>query len=113
MQLTALDQKVMLAAINLHPNAYGVAIQDHIRERTGQQPSSIGSLYAAIDRLEERGFIKTRLGEPTKERGGRAKLYVTVTAKGQATLRQSLQALASLQNEIFVSGTATPGEVPA
>jgi PadR family transcriptional regulator, regulatory protein PadR len=96
MQLTSLDQKVMLAAINLHPNAYGVSIQDHIRERTGQKPPSIGSLYAAIDRLEDRGLIKTRLGDSTAERGGRAKLYVTVTAKGQATLGQSLQALASL-----------------
>jgi PadR family transcriptional regulator, regulatory protein PadR len=108
-QLTALDQKVMLAAINLHPNAYGVAIQDHIRERTGQQPPSIGSLYAAIDRLQDRGFIKTQLGEPTKERGGRAKLYVTVTAKGQMALRESLQALALLQQQM----AGVPTEVPA
>jgi len=109
-QLTALDQKVMLAAINLHPNAYGVAIQDHVRERTGEAPPSIGSLYAAIERLEDRGFIRTRLGEPTKARGGRAKLYVVVTARGQASLKQSLQALASLQGA-FVSGAASPGEV--
>ena len=107
-QLTALDQKVMLAAINLHPNAYGVAIQDHIRERTREEPS-IGSLYAAIERLQDRGFIRTRLGEPTKERGGRAKLYVTVTARGQAALWQSLQALASLQHGPF----GRPHEVPA
>jgi PadR family transcriptional regulator PadR len=107
MQLTALDQKVMLAAINLHPNAYGVAIQGHIRERTGEDPPSIGSLYAAIERLEDRGFIRTRLGEPTKERGGRAKLYVTVTAKGQATLRQSLQALAALQQGAAGNALAT------
>ena len=65
-------------------------------ERTGQKPPSIGSLYAAIDRLEDRGLIKTRLGDLTAERGGRAKLCVTVTTKGQATLGQSLQALASL-----------------
>jgi DNA-binding PadR family transcriptional regulator len=111
MQLTSLDQKLMLAAMSLHPNAYGVSIQAHIRERTGETPPSIGSLYAAIDRLEDRGFVRTRLGEPTKERGGRAKLYVTVTAKGQATLRQSLQALASLQQ---APGNALAlGEVPA
>jgi DNA-binding PadR family transcriptional regulator len=109
MQLTSLDQKVMLAAINLHPNAYGISIQDHIRERTGEKPPSIGSLYSAIERLEDRGLIKTRLGEPTNERGGRAKLYVTVTAKGQVTLRQSLQALASLQEAV----PARRGLVPA
>jgi PadR family transcriptional regulator PadR len=113
MQLTALDQKVMLAVINLHPNAYGVSIQDHIRERTKQKPPSIGSLYAVIERLEDRGLIKTRLGDPTEERGGRAKMYVTITAKGQATLRQSLQALALLQQGAELGGKTTPGLVPA
>lgn len=108
MQLTALDQRVMLAAINLHPNAYGVAIQDHIRERTGEKPPSIGSLYAAIERLADRGFVATRLGEKTDKRGGRAKLYVTVTAKGRATLQQSLRALASLQQTGSPAATGAP-----
>jgi PadR family transcriptional regulator PadR len=112
MELTTLDQRLMLAAIGLHPNAYGVAIQDYIHERTGQKPPSIGSVYASIDRLEKRGFIRTRLGEPTKERGGRAKLYVTVTAKGQASLRQSLQALAALQQGVPIGNFPAPVEVP-
>jgi DNA-binding PadR family transcriptional regulator len=96
MKLSSLDQKVMLAAFNLHPLGYGVSIQDHIREKTGRAPS-IGALYASIDRLEEQGCLKTRLGEPTKARGGRAKLYVTITKKGRAALRQSLEELAKLQ----------------
>ncbi|HZP74848.1 MAG TPA: PadR family transcriptional regulator [Pseudolabrys sp.] len=96
MQLTALDQKIMLAIVNLHPNAYGVSIQDHIRERTREKPPSIGSLYAALGRLEDRGFIKPRDGEATPERGGRAKVYFSLTPKGQAALLQSLEALRSL-----------------
>jgi PadR family transcriptional regulator PadR len=112
MQLTSLDQKVMLAVINLHPHAYGVSIQDHIRERTGEKPPAIGSLYAAIERLEERGFVRTQLGDPTKARGGRAKLYVIITARGQAALRQSLQALASLQGRTLLGTKAAPRGVP-
>jgi DNA-binding PadR family transcriptional regulator len=95
MELTALEQHLLLAILKLHPAAYGVAIQDHIRERTGKEPS-IGSIYASLDRLEEKGFIKPRQGEPTHERGGRRKLYFTITAPGQHALKQSLQAIRSL-----------------
>jgi PadR family transcriptional regulator, regulatory protein PadR len=103
----------MLAAITLHPNAYGVSIRDHIHDLTKQRPPSIGSVYAAIDRLKDRGFITTRLGDPTEERGGRAKLYVTVTAKGQATLQRSLEAINALQKGAQLGGMTAPGLVHA
>jgi PadR family transcriptional regulator, regulatory protein PadR len=96
MNIGALEQHVLMAIVALHPDAYGVSIQDHIRQRTGYE-HSIGSVYAALDRLEEKGFIRPRLGESTPERGGRRKLYFTVTATGQATLRESLRAIASMQ----------------
>ena len=95
-QLTTLEQHVLLAILGLHPNAYGVAIQDHIRDRTGHEPS-IGSVYASLDRLEEKGFVASRQGEPTAARGGKRKLYFTITAPGQHTLRQSLEAIGSLR----------------
>jgi DNA-binding PadR family transcriptional regulator len=94
-QLTTLEQHVLLAVMGLHPNAYGVAIQDHIRDRTGHEPS-IGSIYAALDRLGEKGFVSSRQGEPTAARGGKRKIYFTITGPGQHTLRQSLQAISSL-----------------
>jgi PadR family transcriptional regulator, regulatory protein PadR len=94
-ELTTLEQHLLLAIIGLGSNAYGVSIQDHIKERTGREPST-GSIYASLDRLEEKGFVKTRQGEPTKERGGKRKLYFTITAPGQHTLRHSLQAIRSL-----------------
>ena len=99
MELTALEQQIMLAIMGLHPDAYGVSIQDRIKDKTGKEPS-VGSIYAALDRLEEKGFVKSRQGEPTAERGGRRKLYFTLTAPGQHTLKQSLQAIGSLSRGI-------------
>jgi PadR family transcriptional regulator PadR len=96
MDIGALEQHVLLAIVALHPDAYGVSIQDHIRLRAGYEPS-IGSVYAAVGRLQEKGYVKSRQGEPTAERGGRRKLHFTVTAPGQATLRASLRATSSLQ----------------
>ncbi|SRR5260370_12222175 len=96
MDIGVLEQHVLLAIVALHPDAYGVSIQDHIQRRAGYEPS-IGSIYAAVDRLEEKGFVKSRQGEPTRERGGRRKLHFTVTAAGQSTLKESLRAITSLQ----------------
>ncbi len=96
MNVGALEQHVLMAIVALHPDAYGVSIQDHILRRVGYR-HSIGSIYAALGRLEDKGYIRSRQGEVTRERGGRAKLYFTVTAAGQATLRESLRAISSLQ----------------
>src|SRR5258706_15984171 len=96
MDISALEQQVLMAALALHPNGYGISIQDHIRRRAKHEPS-IGSIYAAVGRLQDKGYIKTRPGEPTPERGGRRKLYVTVTAAGQATLQESLRTISSLK----------------
>lgn len=90
------EQHVLLAIVALNPNAYGVSIQDHIEKRTGNRPS-IGSIYAALERLETKGFVKPRQGESTPERGGRAKLHFTVTGRGQTALKESLRAISSLQ----------------
>ena len=105
MELTSLEQHLLLAIIGLYPNAYGVSIQDYIKERTGREPST-GSVYAAIDRLEEKGFVKSRQGEKTAERGGKAKLYFMITAPGQHALRQSLQAIDGLRHGVAWKGAA-------
>ncbi len=60
---------------------YGVAIRQEIEEATGRR-CSIGALYTTLDRLETKGLIKTWMGNPTPERGGRPKRMVRVTAKG-------------------------------
>ncbi|WP_244483613.1 helix-turn-helix transcriptional regulator [Methylobacterium sp. Leaf91] len=98
--LSTLEQRILLALIRLQPNGYGVAIQDEIAERAGKTVS-FGSIYASLDRLEERGFVNSREGEATPERGGRKKVYFTVSGLGRRALDSSLNATDSLRVGIF------------
>lgn len=102
--LSKVEEHLMLAILRLHPNAYGVSIRDLIEERTGTK-YSFGTIYAALERLEDKGFVKSRQGEPTAERGGKRKLYFTITAPGQATLEQSLMATTSLRRGLRLKET--------
>lgn len=96
-ELSALEQRIMLALTRLHPNGYGVNVQDEILARTGKT-ISFGSIYASLDRLEGRGFVKSREGESLPERGGRKKIYFTVSGAGQRALQASLLAIDSLRD---------------
>jgi DNA-binding PadR family transcriptional regulator len=72
---------LLTAAARLGENAYGAAIRQEIAEIVNR-PCSIGALYTTLDRLEGKGFVKTWMGPPTPQRGGRPKRMVRVTAKG-------------------------------
>src|ERR1700730_4926923 len=72
---------VLTAAIHLDEDAYGAAIRREIEAAT-ERRCSIGALYTTLDRLETKGFVKTRMGDSTPQRGGRAKRMVRVTATG-------------------------------
>ena len=72
---------LLTAAARLGNDAYGAAIRQEIAEITNRQ-CSIGALYTTLDRLEEKGLIKTWMGPPTPQRGGRPKRMVRITAKG-------------------------------
>jgi DNA-binding PadR family transcriptional regulator len=72
---------LLTAAARLGEQAYGVAMRQEVEEATGRD-CSIGALYTTLDRLEAKGFVKTRMGDPTPQRGGRPKRMVRVTAKG-------------------------------
>jgi PadR family transcriptional regulator, regulatory protein PadR len=95
-QISQLEQWVMLAILRLRAEAYGVAIQRELKAQAGRE-YSVGAIYAVLDKLEDKGFVKTKRGEATPERGGRAKLFFNLTAAGQATLRASLQATDNLR----------------
>ena len=86
---------VMLVLIRLGENAYGVPISREIEETSGREVA-IGSVYATLERLEQKGFVSSSLGEPTSERGGRAKRYFHVTKRGLREVRKTRQALISL-----------------
>jgi DNA-binding PadR family transcriptional regulator len=76
-----LEYLLLSAAASLGEEAYGASIQQQIETAT-ERPCSIGALYTTLDRLEEKGLLKTWMGEATPQRGGRAKRMVRVTAKG-------------------------------
>jgi PadR family transcriptional regulator PadR len=68
------EQVVLLAILRLDDDAYGVTIRSEIATCTGREPAP-GALYTTLDRLEEKGLVRSRMGEPTPERGGRPKRY--------------------------------------
>jgi PadR family transcriptional regulator PadR len=86
---------VILALMRLGDNAYGVPICREIEEQTGRE-AAVGSVYATLDRLAEKGFVSSRLGESTAERGGRAKRYFRVTASGIREVRKAQRTLTNL-----------------
>ena len=86
---------VMLAVIRLGDAAYGVPISKAIEESTSREVL-IGSVYAALERLEEKGFVASEVGESTPERGGRAKRYFRITEKGLRQVRHTRSALIKL-----------------
>jgi PadR family transcriptional regulator, regulatory protein PadR len=72
---------LLAASQRLGNDAYGAAIRTEI-ERAIEAPCSAGALYTTLDRLEAKGLIRTWMGDPTPQRGGRPKRLVRVTAKG-------------------------------
>src|SRR4051794_38237179 len=85
--LTNFELMVMLAIIRLGEHAYGVPISEEIEKRGGREVA-VGTMYAALDRLERKGFVSSDLGPPTSERGGRAKRYFRVTGRGLREVRE-------------------------
>jgi PadR family transcriptional regulator PadR len=90
---------VMLALIRLGDDAYGVPISREIEVSSGREVS-LGSVYATLERLEEKDLVSSRLGDPTPERGGRAKRYFQVTPKGSREIRKTRRALVSLWEDL-------------
>src|ERR1700687_240179 len=79
---------VMLSLIRLGDDAYGMTIRQNIEERT-ERPISVGAVYAALERLEDKGYLNSREGETTRGRGGRSKTYYEGTTPGQRAVRQT------------------------
>jgi PadR family transcriptional regulator PadR len=86
---------VLLAILRVGERAYGVPIAAEIEE-TGGRSVARAIVYAALDRLEERGLVGSHMGDPTPERGGRAKRFFRVTAKGVRAVRNTQRALTAL-----------------
>jgi len=94
-RLGEFEEIVLLAILRLGDNAYGVPVRRLIETETNRR-ASFGALYTTFDRLEKKGYISSRQGGATTDRGGRSKRYLTVEGAGLEALRSSQYARANM-----------------
>lgn len=114
-RLRDLEYTLLLALLRLGDEAYGVPIRDEIAGRTGRE-LSLGALYTTLDRLENKGFIESRMGLPTAVRGGRRKKMCRLTTAGKRALsgtwdfqRRMTDGLESRLEELLRTTAVVPG----
>ena len=86
------EQLILVALVRLGPGTYGVTLRRDIETRIGRAVSP-GALYTALDRLEKRGLVASRLGEPTAERGGKRKRLYTLQPAGERAVARVYESL--------------------
>jgi PadR family transcriptional regulator len=106
--LAEFEQIVLLALARLGIHGYGMAIHDEIQATTGRDVS-IPSVYVTLARLEGKGFVSSKTGEPTAQRGGRAKKYFSIEPAGQEALTRSRTMLDRLWDGVQLSPTEREG----
>ena len=97
--LTDLELMILLAVMRVGDTAYGVTITREIEQTTGRAVA-VAVVYVTLDRLEERGLVASSVGDPTPERGGRAKRFFRVTSRGVRQARTTHGALSALWNGV-------------
>jgi len=93
------EQLILLALVRRGADAYGVSIRSEIERRTGRAISA-GALYTALNRMETRGLVASRLGEPTPQRGGKRKRMYTLQPAGERALARVYESLRLMANGI-------------
>lgn len=93
------EELVLLIAALLHDNAYGISVMQEIEAQTGRQ-INISAVHSALDRLEQKGYLKSYHGGATSERGGRRKRLFQVTASGARALSDVRDMRNSLYDQI-------------
>ncbi|MEO8034911.1 MAG: helix-turn-helix transcriptional regulator [Acidobacteriota bacterium] len=97
------ERAVLLSLIRLGDNAYGVTIRAELEKLLGRSVS-FGAVYTTLDRLEGKGFAASSLGDPTPQRGGRAKKFFRITREGSKALEQAKAASRAIWNIARVRG---------
>jgi PadR family transcriptional regulator PadR len=82
---------VLMAVLRLEDDAYGMRIHQELETRAGRR-CSYGALYTTLDRLEQKGYVSSSIGDPTPERGGRAKKFFKIDNLGKAALKHAYRA---------------------
>lgn len=99
------EQIVLLAILRVGDDAYGVPIRAEIESCTGRVPAP-GALYTTLDRLESKGFVTSRMGDPTPQRGGRARRYFAVTPRAIEAVARSQRSYRRLLDGLKLPGVA-------
>jgi DNA-binding PadR family transcriptional regulator len=99
--LTETEQLVLLALARLGDAAYGVPVRAEIESRSGRSVS-LAAVYACLDRLERSGLVKSRLSEPLRERGGRARKHYRITHAGARAVREAREVMTRMWRGIEV-----------
>ena len=99
--LGGLEHLILIALVRLGPDAYGVPIVDELQRHT-RRPVLRPSVYLALRRLEAKGLVRSRLGDPEARRGGRARRHFEVSAAGRKALRESRRTLSSLWDGVVL-----------
>ena len=89
------EQLVLFALLRLDADAYGATIRREIEHRAGRS-LAISAVYTTLDRLEQKGIVRSKIGEPTAERGGRRRKYFELTPLGARAVRDAYTAYASM-----------------
>ena len=89
------EQAVLFALIRLGPDAYGATIRRDIEQRT-RRDLSISATYVTLERLQAKGYVRSRVGEPTAERGGRRRKHFLVTAAGRKELGHAYRSFTAM-----------------
>jgi PadR family transcriptional regulator PadR len=89
------EQLVLIAVVRLDDDAYGATIRREIEERTDRK-LSISAVYTTLDRLERKGFVRSRIGEPTSQRGGRRRKHFALQPAGARALRTAYNAFGAM-----------------
>ncbi len=93
------EQLVLLGVLRLGDDAYGAAIRQEIHERSGRDVS-INAVYTTLDRLEHKGLLRSWVGEPTPQRGGRRRKCYALRPAGSAALRQAYRAFTAMTSGV-------------
>lgn len=97
--LGELEELVLLTVGILYPEAYGVGVMDEIEKQAGRQ-LNISAVHSVLSRLEGKGFVTSKMSEPTQERGGRRKRIFLLTAAGKRALEEAIEMRTQLFNQI-------------
>lgn len=89
------EQLVLLALLRLGPGAYGATIRREIEERTGRE-LGISAVYTTLQRLEQKGLVRSRVGDPLPERGGRRRKHFELLPLGARALKAAYEAFTEM-----------------